>query len=167
MVWIIWLLRYIKGLCPLTVRLSDWGHFLSNSGHFAGKVKKNTRFRRCYCCIRLLDTQKDRCGLRPANTGILRGRVVLPRENSLLRYRKYVFLLALRLPFFVVWGVFRLRKFIKMHIRREIDRVLLNWKQQETRKPLLLRGARQVGKSTARNSPPFTSFRRVRCWSLG
>lgn len=37
----------------------------------------------------------------------------------------------------------------KKHISREIDQVLLDWKNQTDRKPLLLRGARQVGKSTA------------------
>ena len=36
-----------------------------------------------------------------------------------------------------------------IYILREIDKVLLSWKNEETRKPLLLRGARQVGKSSA------------------
>jgi uncharacterized protein len=36
-----------------------------------------------------------------------------------------------------------------MHISRKIDQVLIGWKNQEKRKPLMLRGARQVGKSTA------------------
>ncbi len=36
-----------------------------------------------------------------------------------------------------------------MHISRKIDQILLDWKNQEKRKPLMLRGARQVGKSTA------------------
>ena len=38
---------------------------------------------------------------------------------------------------------------MKIHIQREIDKVLLTWKNQSDRKPLMLRGARQVGKSTA------------------
>jgi len=36
-----------------------------------------------------------------------------------------------------------------MYFKRKIDIDLLNWKNAERRKPLLLRGARQVGKSTA------------------
>jgi hypothetical protein len=36
-----------------------------------------------------------------------------------------------------------------VHISRKIDQVLLDWKNQKKRKPLMLRGARQVGKSTA------------------
>jgi uncharacterized protein len=36
-----------------------------------------------------------------------------------------------------------------MLVSRALDRVLLDWKDQPERKPLLLRGARQVGKSTA------------------
>ena len=36
-----------------------------------------------------------------------------------------------------------------MHISRDLDSVLLDWKKQINRKPLMLRGARQVGKSTA------------------
>lgn len=36
-----------------------------------------------------------------------------------------------------------------MYIRRTIDELLLEWKQNDLRKPLLLRGARQVGKSSA------------------
>lgn len=36
-----------------------------------------------------------------------------------------------------------------MLINRRIDQLLLDWKNQANRKPLLLRGARQVGKSTA------------------
>jgi uncharacterized protein len=35
------------------------------------------------------------------------------------------------------------------HIPRVIDSILLDWKEDDNRKPLLLRGARQVGKSTA------------------
>jgi predicted AAA+ superfamily ATPase len=39
-----------------------------------------------------------------------------------------------------------------MYLKRTIDEELLNWKLAETRKPLLLRGARQVGKtSTVKN----------------
>ena len=38
---------------------------------------------------------------------------------------------------------------MKKHIEREIDKVLIDWKNKSDRKPLLLRGARQVGKSTA------------------
>ena len=36
-----------------------------------------------------------------------------------------------------------------MYIHREVDTELLNWKTTTTRKPLLMRGARQVGKSSA------------------
>ena len=36
-----------------------------------------------------------------------------------------------------------------MYLRREIDKDLLEWKTDASRKPLLLRGARQVGKSSA------------------
>ena len=36
-----------------------------------------------------------------------------------------------------------------MYIHREVDTELLNWKTKTTRKPLLMRGARQVGKSSA------------------
>ena len=36
-----------------------------------------------------------------------------------------------------------------MYCKRLIDKYLLEWASRESRKPLLLRGARQVGKSTA------------------
>ncbi len=36
-----------------------------------------------------------------------------------------------------------------MQLKRNIDEILLNWKKSNSRKPLLLRGARQVGKSTS------------------
>ena len=36
-----------------------------------------------------------------------------------------------------------------MYFRRDIDLDLLEWKDSESRKPLLIRGARQVGKSSA------------------
>jgi predicted AAA+ superfamily ATPase len=36
-----------------------------------------------------------------------------------------------------------------MYIKRKIDKYLQDWKQSVTRKPLLLRGARQVGKSSS------------------
>ena len=36
-----------------------------------------------------------------------------------------------------------------MYINRAIDQALLEWKEKSNRKPLLLRGARQIGKSTA------------------
>jgi predicted AAA+ superfamily ATPase len=36
-----------------------------------------------------------------------------------------------------------------MHLKRNIDTILLDWKKSQSRKPLLLRGARQVGKSTS------------------
>ena len=47
-----------------------------------------------------------------------------------------------------------------MYIRRAIDKELINWKNSVTRKLLLLRGARQVGKSSAiRNlGKSFTHF---------
>ncbi len=39
-----------------------------------------------------------------------------------------------------------------LYIEREIDKILIDWKNQSARKPLLVRGARQVGKSsTVRN----------------
>ena len=33
-----------------------------------------------------------------------------------------------------------------MYLKRDIDKVLLNWKEAERRKPVLLRGIRQCGK---------------------
>jgi uncharacterized protein len=36
-----------------------------------------------------------------------------------------------------------------MQLKRNIDAILLDWKNSRSRKPLLLRGARQVGKSTS------------------
>jgi uncharacterized protein len=36
-----------------------------------------------------------------------------------------------------------------MYLERSIDAELLTWKESAKRKPLLIRGARQVGKSTA------------------
>ena len=36
-----------------------------------------------------------------------------------------------------------------MYCERLIDKYLLEWASRESRKPLLLRGARQVGKSNA------------------
>lgn len=36
-----------------------------------------------------------------------------------------------------------------MYIKRKVDSELLAWRRQKAGKPLLLRGARQVGKSTA------------------
>jgi predicted AAA+ superfamily ATPase len=36
-----------------------------------------------------------------------------------------------------------------MYIKRRIDNNLQEWKQSASRKPLLLRGARQVGKSSS------------------
>ena len=36
-----------------------------------------------------------------------------------------------------------------MYIKPHIDNDLLDWKNAPNRKPLLLRGARQVGKTTA------------------
>lgn len=49
------------------------------------------------------------------------------------------------------WFVFsKYRKKNKtMYIHSEVDTELLNWKTTTTRKPLLMRGARQVGKSSA------------------
>lgn len=38
---------------------------------------------------------------------------------------------------------------MREYISRSIDKILLEWKESSTRKPLLLRGARQVGKSSA------------------
>ena len=35
------------------------------------------------------------------------------------------------------------------YIERDIDKDLIDWKNQPSRKPLLIRGARQVGKSSA------------------
>ena len=47
-----------------------------------------------------------------------------------------------------------------MYIERNIDQELLNWKEESERKPLLVRGARQVGKSSSiRNlGESFDSF---------
>ena len=36
-----------------------------------------------------------------------------------------------------------------MYLKRNIDRELLDWKEEPERKPLLVRGARQVGKSSS------------------
>ena len=36
-----------------------------------------------------------------------------------------------------------------MYVARNIDKELLNWKEEAERKPLLVRGARQVGKSSS------------------
>jgi hypothetical protein len=36
-----------------------------------------------------------------------------------------------------------------MYLKRHIDKALLDWKESPSRKPLLIRGARQVGKSSA------------------
>ena len=38
---------------------------------------------------------------------------------------------------------------IEQYYNRIIDSELLAWKEEEKRKPLLLRGARQVGKSSS------------------
>jgi len=35
------------------------------------------------------------------------------------------------------------------YIKRNIDKVLLSWKSDTDRKPLLIRGARQIGKSSS------------------
>jgi predicted AAA+ superfamily ATPase len=35
-----------------------------------------------------------------------------------------------------------------MYIQREIDKELISWKESSSRKPIILRGARQVGKSS-------------------
>jgi predicted AAA+ superfamily ATPase len=46
-----------------------------------------------------------------------------------------------------------------MYIERKIDAELLEWQRSPTRKPLLIRGARQVGKSTAiRNLSKYFDF---------
>ena len=39
-------------------------------------------------------------------------------------------------------------KNVKMYLKRKIDSELLSWSRDVSRKPLLLRGARQVGKSS-------------------
>jgi predicted AAA+ superfamily ATPase len=36
-----------------------------------------------------------------------------------------------------------------MYLERNIDKELLNWKKEAERKPMLVRGARQVGKSSS------------------
>ena len=38
---------------------------------------------------------------------------------------------------------------MREYIQRNIDAQLLSWKEDVMRKPLLIRGARQVGKSSA------------------
>ena len=38
---------------------------------------------------------------------------------------------------------------MKNYIKRSIDQALIEWKESAVHKPLLLRGARQVGKSSA------------------
>ncbi len=50
-----------------------------------------------------------------------------------------------------------------MYLERNIDKELLNWKEQAERKPLLVRGARQVGKSSSirKLGEQFDSFLEV------
>jgi hypothetical protein len=50
-----------------------------------------------------------------------------------------------------------------MYLKRNIDRELLNWKEDAERKPLLVRGARQVGKSSSirKLAENFDSFLEV------
>jgi predicted AAA+ superfamily ATPase len=55
----------------------------------------------------------------------------------------------LSLVFFTKTSLFRLGKMTKNYLNRKIDRDLLDWTREKRRKPLLLRGARQVGKSSA------------------
>lgn len=38
---------------------------------------------------------------------------------------------------------------MKYYFKRQVDKELLEWKNDSFRKPLLIRGARQVGKSSA------------------
>ena len=47
-----------------------------------------------------------------------------------------------------------------MYLKRKIDKTLLEWKNDLRHKPLLMRGARQVGKTTAvrRLAESFESF---------
>ena len=45
--------------------------------------------------------------------------------------------------------IFKMKKLNHLYLGREVDNELLKWKEDTSRKPLLIRGARQVGKSTA------------------
>jgi uncharacterized protein len=45
--------------------------------------------------------------------------------------------------------IFKMEKTNNVYLEREIDNELLKWKEDSSHKPLLIRGARQVGKSTA------------------
>jgi len=49
------------------------------------------------------------------------------------------------------------------YLQRKIDNELLRWKNMEHRKVVLLRGARQVGKSSAVRELGKTSF--LWCWT--
>ena len=42
------------------------------------------------------------------------------------------------------------------YIQRNIDKALMSWKTDTDRKPLLIRGARQVGKSSSIEQPCIT-----------
>jgi predicted AAA+ superfamily ATPase len=55
----------------------------------------------------------------------------------------------IRVVFFTKTTYFRIGKMAERYLSRKIDRDLLEWMREKRRKPLLLRGARQVGKSSA------------------
>jgi len=89
-----------------------------------------------------------------------RRRLLLPLKNGKI----YVLL-----PFIngiIKW--FQILKKVKMYLKREIDSVLLTWSKDENRKPLLLRGARQVDKSSAIwcRPDPFTLSISIFIWRV-
>ena len=49
-----------------------------------------------------------------------------------------------------VYGRIKRRKYLKMKLlRRKVDDYLLTWKSQSDRMPLVIKGARQVGKTAS------------------
>ena len=62
-----------------------------------------------------------------------------------------------------------LKRFLVMYCKRLIDKHLLEWASREVHKPLLLRGARQVGKSTAVQelSKKFDTFVEINFEKIG
>ena len=68
------------------------------------------------------------------------------RHLSLVFFTKIYYI---SLVFFTKVPCFRVGKMAEEYIERKIDGDLLSWARESNRKPLLLRGARQIGKSWA------------------
>ena len=51
-----------------------------------------------------------------------------------------------------------------MYLKRKIDEYLLEWKKNEERLPLIIKGARQIGKTESINH--FTERQLYRLWNL-